>query len=81
MSNKYSKTVVDKYSRIWTKNLVLFEKRITSRIGLPFIEKPLDSFNRMLKKTFIIGHYNYLASIEKSRKEIVKLIAVEISKL
>ena len=81
MSNKYSKTVVDKYSRVWTKNLVSFEKCITSRIGPPFIEKPLDSFNRMLKKTFIIGRYNYLALIEKSRKERVKLIAVEISKL
>ena len=34
-----------------------------------------------LKKTFIIGRYNYLASIEKSRKERVKLIAVKISKL
>ena len=81
MSNKYSKTVVDKYSRVWTKNLVAFGKCITSRIGLPFIEKPLDSFNRMLKKTFIIGRYNYLASIEKSRKERGKLIAAEISKL
>ena len=72
MSNKYSKTVVDKYSRVWTKNLVSFEKRITSRTGLPFIEKPLDSFNSMLKKTFIIGRCNYLTSIEKSRKERVK---------
>ena len=35
----------------------------------------------MLKKTFIIGRYNNPASIEKSRKERVKLIAVEISKL
>ena len=54
MSNKYSKTVVDKYSRVWTKNLVSFEKHITSRIGLPFIEKPLDSFNRMLKKLLLL---------------------------
>ena len=50
-------------------------------MGLPSIEKPLDSFNRMLKGTFIIRHYNHLASIEKSRKVRVKLVAVKISKL
>ena len=35
----------------------------------------------MLRETFTIGLYNNLASIEKSRKERVRLVAVKISKL
>ena len=42
-------------------------------MGLPSIEKPLDSFNEILKETGIIGQYTYLALVEKGRKERIKL--------
>ena len=81
MAYKNSKTTVEKCSNIWTENLVRFLKRIRFRMGLPSIDKPLDSSSKMLKETAIIGRYNYLVSIEKGRKERVELVAAEISNL
>jgi hypothetical protein len=81
MAFKRSSTDINKNSRLWTDNLVRFEKAIQQRKSIPCIEASLENYCKIPMKSAIIGRYHYLAKNEKCRKSRFKMIAEELEAL
>lgn len=81
MSFKKSTNAISRNSQQWEKSLVRFEKSKNRRQEIKQVDKNLNAFCRIPKKTVIIGRYNSLANIEKSKKARFKIIADELMDL
>jgi len=81
MAFKRSSTDINKNSRLWTDNLVRFEKAIQQRKSIPCIEASLENYCKIPMKSAIVGRYHYLAKNEKCRKSRFKMIAEELEAL
>ena len=80
-SYKHSKNIIAKLSKRWSKNITPLSKSRTKRRKLPAIDKPLSELNRLPKQLTIIGRFNYLLSVEKSRNKRLEIISKELCEL
>ncbi|XP_017470992.1 PREDICTED: uncharacterized protein LOC108362494 isoform X2 [Rhagoletis zephyria] len=78
MSFKKSSNAISRNSQRWENSLIRFEKNKNRRQEIKQVDKNLNAFCRIPKKTVIIGRYNSLANVEKSKKARFKIIADEL---
>ena len=77
MSFKKSSSTTEKNKETWTKNLVQFQA--PSRKGnVAIYEVPLREPSRMTLKNHVFGHFKFLESTAKERREGIGLIVVEL---
>ena len=81
MSHKKSASTTERNKKIGTKNLISFEELHKKRRAVPLEEQSLKNNSRIPLKILIVGRYLFLVAPIKGRKERLKEISKEVTRL
>ena len=81
MSHKKCASTTERNKKTWEKNLIPFQESHKKRRAVPLEEQSLENNSRIPLKIQIVGRYLFLASSIKGRKERLKVISREVTRL
>ena len=81
MSHKKGASTTERNKKAWTKNLIPFRESHKKRRAVPLEEQSLANNSRIPLKIQIVGRYLFLAASIKGRKERLKEISKEVTRL